>query len=464
VTTPVAFDGFSPAEPLSVGALLTGYRDGALDPVAVVTSVHKRALDTFAENIWISLRELDDLRAAASAIIARWPDPAERPPLFGVPVAVKDNIDVAGLPTTAACPDFTYLPPRSAELVRRLTEAGALIVGKTNLDQFATGLTGTRSPYGVCRSPFHPDYIAGGSSSGSALAVARGLVAAAIGTDTAGSGRVPAAFTGTVGVKPSRGLVSGTGMVPACRSLDCASVFASSVADATAVCQVMAGYDPADPWSREFPPVAAAAGHDPGAITVGVCADSALAWVADDAITAACRKAGQRLAAAGVTLTTVDVGPLLSAGELLYGGPFVAERLASLEEMLVTNPRSFYADTKSVLLGARRLSAADAFRGIQRLAELRLAARPLWQQVDALLLPTVAAIPTVREAQTESAAVTTLLGRYTNFTNLMDLAAIAVPAGFRPDGLPLGVTLHAPAGSDGLLARLAALVLHDHES
>jgi allophanate hydrolase len=458
----VTVGDFSPSPAVSVGALLAGYRDGTLDPVAVATSVHKRALATFDENIWITLRDLDDLRGAGGAIAARWPDPETRPPLFGIPIAVKDNIDVAGLPTTAACPDFTYMPPRSAELVRRLTEAGALIVGKTNLDQFATGLTGTRSPYGVCRSPFHPDYISGGSSSGSALAVARGLVAAAIGTDTAGSGRVPAAFTGIVGVKPSRGLVSGRGMVPACRSLDCASVFAQSVADATAVSQVIAGYDPTDPWSREFPLVGSSARDLNGGAgelagtRVGVCDEAALDWVTDSEITAAYRDTAARLAAAGLTVTTVDVTPLLAAGELLYSGPFVAERLASLEDLLASSPRSFYAETKTVLLAARRLSAADAFRGIHRITELRHAARSLWQTVDAVLLPTVPAIPTVLEAQADSNTVTTLLGRYTNFTNLMDLAAIAVPAGFRGDGLPVGVTLHAPAGSDETLARLAA--------
>jgi allophanate hydrolase len=447
---------------LSIGALLAGYRDGALNPVTVASSVHARARETFDENIWITLRELDDLRASAEKIAARWPDPTERPPLFGIPVAVKDNIDVAGLPTTAACPDFTYLPAGSAFLVSRLTEAGALIVGKTNLDQFATGLTGTRSPYGVCRSPFSPDHISGGSSSGSALAVARGLVPVAIGTDTAGSGRVPAAFTGTVGVKPSRGLVSGAGLVPACRSLDCPSVFAGSVADASAVLAVIAGLDPADPWAREFP---AASCDGPGGGTVAgapatprvaVCDDAGLAWVTDEEIRAAYRTSAARLAAAGIPVVPVDIAPLLAAGELLYGGPFVAERIAFLEEMLVNSPRSFHRDTKAVLLAARENSAADAFRGVHRLAELRLAARQIWRKADALLLPTVPCIPTIAQTYADPDAVTTQLGRYTNFTNLMDLAAIAVPAGFRSDGLPLGVTFHAPAGSDATLAGLAS--------
>jgi allophanate hydrolase len=449
-----------PAPDLSIGALAAGYRDSALDPLTVASLVHQRARETFDENIWITLRDLDDLRTAAEKIVARWPDPHLRPPLFGIPVAVKDNIDVAGLPTTAACPDFTYLPAESAFLVARLTEAGALIVGKTNLDQFATGLTGTRSPYGVCRSPFSPGHIAGGSSSGSALAVARGLVSAAIGTDTAGSGRVPAAFTGTVGLKPSRGLVSGAGVVPACRSLDCPSVFARSVADASAVLRVIAGFDPADPWAREFPSYGeAAVAPPPGGLRVGVCDDAGLAWVTDDEIAAAYRASAARLADAGVAVVPVDISPLLAAGELLYGGPFVAERLAYLEEMLVSSPRSFYRDTKAVLLAARHNSAADAFRGLHRLAELRLAARQLWASADAVLLPTVPCIPSLSDAVADSNAVTTRLGRYTNFTNLTDLAAIAVPAGFRNDGLPVSVTFHAPAGSDELLASLASVLM-----
>jgi allophanate hydrolase len=459
--------GFPESLPdLSTGARRAGYRDGALDPLSVASLVHARARQSFDENIWITLRDLADLRAAAEKIMARWPDPRARPPLFGIPVAVKDNIDVTGLPTTAACPDFTYVPATSATLVSLLTEAGALIVGKTNLDQFATGLTGTRSPYGICRSPFSPAHIAGGSSSGSALAVARGLVSVAIGTDTAGSGRVPAAFTGTIGLKPSRGLVSGLGMVPACRSLDCPSVFATSVADAEATLRVMAGYDPADPWSREFPGTGSGLGAGVGAgvgaangprvLRVGVCDDDALGWVTDEEIVAAYRLSASRLSSEGMKIVPVDVSPLLEAGELLYGGPFVAERLTFLEDLLQSSPRSFYRDTRQVLLKARDLSAADAFRGIHRLAELRCAARRLWQDVDAVLLPTVPFIPTVDQAVADSNAVTSALGRYTTFTNLMDLAAMAVPAGFRQDGLPVGVSLHAPAGGDELLAGLAA--------
>jgi allophanate hydrolase len=442
-------------------ALAAAYRDGALDPVTVASLVHQRALDTLDENIWITLRDAGDLRAAAEELIARWPDPEQRPPLFGVPLAVKDNIDVAGLATTAACPDFAYLPAASAFLVSRLTEAGALIVGKTNLDQFAAGLTGTRSPYGPCRSPFSADYISGGSSSGSAVAVARGLVTAAIGTDTAGSGRVPAAFTATVGIKPSRGLVSGTGIVPACRSLDCASVFARSVGDASAVMGVMAGFDPADPWSRELPADGAAdldAADGLAGIRVGVCDEAGLASVTDGEILAAYHASVARLAAAGASTVTVDVSPLLAAGELLYGGPFVAERLAYLEELLVSSPQSFFRDTREILTAARSRTGADTFRGLHELTRLRHAARPAWQAADAILLPTVACVPTLAETLADPHGITARLGRYTNFTNLMDLAAVAVPAGFRGDGLPVGVTLHGPAGSDGLLAGLASVL------
>ena len=449
---------------LSVGGLRAAYRDGALDPVTVAAEVRGRARARAEDNIWITLRDAESLRAEAVSITARWPDPRKRPPLFGIPVAVKDNIDVAGLPTTAACPDYSYVPARSATLVGRLVEAGALIVGKTNLDQFATGLTGTRSPYGLCRSPFSPDHISGGSSSGSALAVARDLVSVAIGTDTAGSGRVPAAFTATVGLKPSRGLVSGVGVVPACRSLDCPSVFARSVADAEAAVRVMAGFDPADPWSREFAAVDADGGGPDGpdgparGLKVGVCDDGVLAsLVTDKEIIAAYRESAARLSCAGALVMPVDIGPLTEAGDLLYGGPFVAERLTSLEDLLTSSPQSFHRDTKAVLLRARETSAAEAFRGIHRVVELRrAAARTIWQAVDAILLPTVPFIPTLREALADSNGVTAALGRFTHFTNLMDLAAVAVPAGFRGDGLPIGVTVHASAGRDRMLAGLAA--------
>jgi allophanate hydrolase len=442
---------------LKIAALRAAYRSGGLDPVAVASAVHAHALACMPENIWITLRDAASLRADAAAIAARWPDPDSRPPLFGIPVAIKDNIDVAGLPTTAACADFAYVPASSAELVRRLTEAGALIVGKTNLDQFATGLTGTRSPYGLCRSAFNPDYVAGGSSSGSGLALVRGLASVAIGTDTAGSGRVPAAFSGTVGLKPSRGLVSGRGVVPACRSLDCPSVFARSVDDASLVLRVIAGFDAGDPWSREFPVGESPAGELPG-LRVGIADDAGLGHVTDDEIAAAYRGAAVRLAAAGVPVVPVDITPLLQVADLLYGGPFVSERLTHLEDLLTRSPESFFPETREILLAARGYSAAEAFRGMHRLAELRRAAEPLWQSADAILLPTVPCIPTVKEALADSFDVSAKLGRYTNFTNLMDLAAIAVPVGARGDGLPLSVTFHGPAGSDQLLARLASLL------
>jgi allophanate hydrolase len=442
---------------LKIAALRAAYRSGGLDPVAVASAVHASALEHMHENIWITLRESGSLRADAAAIAARWPDPDSRPPLFGIPVAIKDNIDVAGLPTTAACADFAYVPSSSATLVRRLTEAGALIVGKTNLDQFATGLTGTRSPYGLCRSAFNRDYVAGGSSSGSGLALVRGLASLAIGTDTAGSGRVPAAFSGTVGLKPSRGLVSGRGVVPACRSLDCPSVFALSVDDAWLTLRVIAGFDADDPWSREFP-----AGELPSLelpkLRVGIAGDAALGHVTDDEIAAAYRGAVARLSAAGVPAVPVDITPLLQAADLLYGGPFVSERLTHLSGLLARSPESFFPDTREILLAARGYSAADAFCGMHRLAELRRAAQPLWQSVDAILLPTVPCIPTVKEALADSFDVSARLGRYTNFTNLMDLAAISVPAGVRGDGIPVGVTFHGPAGSDHLLAGLGSLL------
>jgi allophanate hydrolase len=438
----------------SIAAIRARYQAGAR-PAQVTEEVLARIAARGDDHVWISIRPAADLAAEADALARRWPDPRRRPPLFGVPCAVKDNVDVAGLPTTAACPGYAYLPRRSAPLIRRLQAAGALVIGKTNLDQFATGLAGTRSPYGACESPLAPGLISGGSSSGSAVAVAAGLVPFAIGTDTAGSGRVPAALTGTVGLKPSRGLVSTLGVVPACASLDCPSVFARSAADALAVLAAMAGPEPADPWSRDLP-VPAADPSSPGPLRIGV--PRAPEFFRDSAAEAAFQTALDGLAGLGHTLTEIDLSPFLAAGRLLYEGPWIAERQAAVGDFAETHPGQVHPVTLQVLRSGPGLTAVDAFRGLYRLRELRAQARPAWTAMDVLAVPTVPTTFTIAEMEADPIARNAVLGHYTTFANLMDLAAVAVPAGFTTAGRPHGLTLLAPAGADALLAGLAATV------
>lgn len=405
------------------------------------------------DGVWISLVPAAALRARADELAARGPAGL---PLYAVPFAVKDNIDVAGLPTTAACPAFARSPAADATAVRRLLDAGAIVVGKTNLDQFATGLTGARSPYGTPESVFGGDLVPGGSSSGSAVAVAAGQVAFALGTDTAGSGRVPAAFNGIVGLKPTRGLVSTAGVVPACRSLDCVSVFAHDLADAAAVLAVLAAPDPADPWSRSAP----VRGRD-GRARARLALGEDLDFDGDDAVAArfaaVADAAGRR--AAGVV--RVPTGPLREAGDLLYGGPWVAERLAGLEEFLAGHPDDVLPVTRAVIEQGAGHSAVDAFRALHRLQELRAWTDRLWQRADALLLPTVPTTFTRAEVAEQPVARNLVLGRYTQFANLLDLAAVAVPAGTTPDGRPVGVTLLGPAFSDDRLIHTARELIEE---
>ncbi len=439
---------------LQAGALREGYRDGTLRPVDVVDALHARIEAHGDAAVWIHRVGRERALAAAAALEERWAG-RPLPPLFGLPFAVKDNVDVAGLPTTAACPAFARVAGSSAPLVDLLVEAGALLVGKTNLDQFATGLTGTRSPYGTPVSPADPHRVPGGSSSGSAVAVAAGLVTFAVGTDTAGSGRVPASFTGTVGVKPSRGLVSTRGVVPACRSLDCPSVFALSVADAAAVLAVLARHDPDDPWSRPLPPVAAPPRPAPGVLRVAVPEPSQLAFDDDDQALA-WQRALQHLAALGATAVGVDLSPFTEAGELLYGGPWIAERRAAVGGFAAAHPEAVHPVVARVLAGGEHLTAVDAFRGQHRLAALRRRAEAVWERADVLLLPTAPGHPTLAAVATDPVGANARLGVWTTFANLLDLAVVAVPSARTAAGLPVGVQLAGPAGSDERLLGVAA--------
>lgn len=419
-----------------------------LDPAAVIEAAYDRLEATSDPGIFITLVPREAALGAARALPPF--DPVGLP-LWGLPFAVKDNIDVAGLPTTAGCPDYAYTPAATAFAVERLLAAGAILIGKTNLDQFATGLVGVRTPYPVPRNPFDPTRVPGGSSSGSAVAVARGIVAFALGTDTAGSGRVPAALNNLVGLKPSLGAVSTRGIFPACRTLDCVSVFAPTVDDAWRVYAVMAGEDAADPYSRPVPlgSVASATPH----ATIGV-PDPASLSLDDDAARQAWTEALRQLEALGASLVPVDLRPFFDAARLLYGGPWVAERHAAIRRFLDSSPEAIHPVTRRIIEGANAFSATDAFEAAYRLAALKRGTEPIWRGIDALAVPSVPCFPTLAELEGDPYGPNARLGLYTNFVNLLDLAALAVPGPFRPDGLPAGVTLIGPRGSD---ARLAAL-------
>jgi allophanate hydrolase len=430
---------------LSLPSLEAAYAAGAT-PLDVVEEVIRRRAALADPAVFISVTPDEGLRAAARAVMA---GPRDLP-LWGIPFAVKDNIDVAGLPTTAACPAFAYQPSADATVVARLRAAGAIVIGKTNLDQFATGLNGTRSPYGAPRSVFNADYVSGGSSSGSAVAVASGLCVFALGTDTAGSGRVPAMFNNLVGIKPTPGLVPNTGVVPACRSVDVVTVFAGSVSDGVAVRRVMEGVDPADPFSRPATPAAL-----PPRLRIGVLAGAEREFFGNAEVEALYDAAIARAEALGATIVPFDYAPFREAAALLYDGPWVAERLAAVEGFFATNEADFDPTVRKIIGGAKGRSAVEAFNGLYRLNAIKQQVAPVWEAVDVLMLPTSPTTHTVADMLTDPIAKNSQFGRYTNFANLMGLAAIAVPGGFGPSGLPAGVTLIGPSYSDDALAPFA---------
>ena len=420
---------------------------------AVATEALARIADYDAvqPQTWIERLGREAVLAQARAVDARVAA-GERLALAGVCFAVKDNIDVAQVPTTAACPAFAYTPAASAQVVARLQAAGAVVVGKTNLDQFATGLNGTRSPHGAPGCVFNRDYVSGGSSSGSAVAVAAGLVAFALGTDTAGSGRVPAAFNGLVGFKPTKGRWSTAGVVPACRSLDCVTVLCADAADAALVDSVAAGFDAADPYSRREGPGLAPLG---ASFRFAIPLPAQRQFLGDMQSAAGFDLAIQRLVAAGGTLVEVDIAPLAAAARMLYAGPWVAERTAAAESLLAANPTAIHPVVRAILEGGAGVTGVETFRGLYALAGHARAAEAIWDAAEVLLLPTAPTIYRIREMLAEPMALNANLGLYTNFVNLLDLAAIAVPAGFRPNDTGVGVTLMAPAWADRALIDLA---------
>jgi allophanate hydrolase len=421
---------------------------GSVETAAAGWLQRLREVEAIDPAIWISRFADDDIFARARELDRRGPAGL---PLFGLPFAVKDNIDVLGLPTTAACPAFAYDPKEDAFVVRALLDAGAICLGKTNLDQFATGLVGVRSPCGVPKNAVDPAYLPGGSSSGSAVAVARGLVAFALGTDTAGSGRVPAAFNGIVGWKPTRGLLSARGVVPACRSLDCVSIFAASTHDCAEVGRIAAGYDERDVWSRRALNRGA---QVKGACKIAIPLAEELAWFGDAESAECWQAAVESLREQGHEIIELSFQAFFEAARLLYEGPWVAERYSVIRTLLQTQPEVVHPVTREIIAGGERPAAWETFLAMDRLAQLRRASEAVWEKVDALALPTTGTIYRLDEVEAEPFKLNTNLGYYTNFFNLLDLCGLACPAGWRKDGLPFGLTFAAPAFADELVWRL----------
>jgi allophanate hydrolase len=430
----------------TVSAIVEAHRKRVVTPAETVRRCYARIQALGDPGIFITLRNEHEAIAEAGVL-------NDKGGLYGVPVVVKDNIDVAGMPTTAACPAFAYQAEEDAEAIRRLKCAGAIVIGKTNLDQFATGLVGVRTPYPAPRNPLRQDLIPGGSSAGSAVAVAAGIVPLALGTDTAGSGRVPAMFNNIVGLKPSLGLVSTRGVVPACRTLDCVSVFALTVEDAWIALRAIAGYDANDPYSRER--ALGMLNAVPVEPRIGVPLISQRLFFGDERAAADYESALARLARKGFSLAEVDIEPLSEVAQLLYAGPWLAERYLAARKVLEENPKALHPVTRAILAPGAHIKATDSFAAFYRLARLRRVADDIFKRIDALILPTAPTVYTCEQVLADPIRLNSQLGTYTNFVNLLDLCGTSVPAALHEDGTPFGITFIAPGGQDALAASLA---------
>jgi allophanate hydrolase len=439
---------------LDIARLAPRLLSGDLHPTDVAAGVMERIGARGDDKVWIHRVPEREVMERAAELKRHGPQGL---PLYGLPFAIKDNIDLAGHPTTAACPDFAYVPSASAAVVKRLLASGAMAIGKTNLDQFATGLVGTRSPYGACENAFDRRYVSGGSSAGSAVAVAAGLVSFSLGTDTAGSGRIPAAFNNIVGLKPTRGLLSTRGVVPACRSLDCVSIFALTAEDARSVLHTAKGFDAADPFARRETRMRALPATLQGC-RVGVPRGRQLEFFGNDDAAALFAAMVARLEGLGAVCLEIDLDPCLSAARMLYDGPWIAERYLAIRDFIEAHAGALLPVTHDIISAGARPSAVDSFAAYYRLKELRRAAAPLWESIDVLLTPTAGTIYTIAEVAADPVRLNSNLGMYTNFINLMDLSAIAVPAGMQRNGLPFGATLAAPAFADEALCLLGEAV------
>jgi allophanate hydrolase len=437
---------------LFISTLLEGYRKKLFSPEEIIFEVLERIERAPDHHAWITRLPREQVLGYARALCVQ---SADELPLYGIPFAIKDNIDLADVATTAACPAYAYTPTKSAHVVERLVAAGAIPVGKTNLDQFATGLVGIRSPYGACHNSFNRDYISGGSSSGSAVVVAQGLVSFALGTDTAGSGRVPAAFNNVIGLKPSCGLLSTRGVVPACRSLDCVSILALSSGDARQILNVASDFDAEDPFSRLVSTKhAMTAKLGSTAFTFAKPRAEQLEFFGDQQYAQLYDKACAQLTSLGGQPIEIDFEPFLAAARLLYDGPWVAERYAAVGHFIESHRTAIHPTTRAIIEKGKTPSAADAFQGQYALQGLRRTCNEIWNIADVLVTPTAGTIYTIAQVEGDPVQLNSNLGRYTNFMNLLDLAGVAVPTGFRSDGLPFGVTLVGSAGSDHALLSL----------
>jgi allophanate hydrolase len=435
----------------TVSSIVASHRKGIITPQQTVRRCYERIRLLGDPGIFITLRDEAEAAAEAQGL-------ADNGDLYGVPVVVKDNIDVAGMPTTAACPAFAYQAEGDAEVIKRLKRAGAIVVGKTNLDQFATGLVGLWTPYPAPRNPLRHDLIPGGSSAGSAVAVATGIVPLALGTDTAGSGRVPAMLNNIVGLKPSLGLISTRGVVPACRSLDCVSVFALNIDDAWTALRAIAGYDPKDAYSRER--ALAGLSSAPMRARLGVPLVSQRLFFGDERAAADYDSVLSRLKRMGFQLAEVDIEPFIETSDLLYNGPWLAERYLAVRKIFEENPSALYPVTRAIIAPGANLKASDTFAAFYRLAQLRRTAEEIFKRIDALVLPTAPAAYTCEQVLADPIRLNSRLGTYTNFVNLLDLCGAAVPAALHEDGTPFGITFISPGGQDGLAASLAG-AFHD---
>jgi allophanate hydrolase len=443
---------------LQISHLRNLYLSGTLTPTDLVKQLDAEIGNEDSRNIWIRRLTLDEVLSYAKNLEGK---SIADLPLYGVPFAIKDNIDLAGIPTTAACPEYAYTPTKSATVVQKLIDAGAIPIGKTNLDQFATGLVGTRSPYGACQNSFNPDYISGGSSAGSAVSVALGMASFSLGTDTAGSGRVPAMFNNLVGHKPSCGLLSTSGVVPACRTLDCVSIFALTAEDAAQVLESAQGFDEEDAYSRKaITPVETNEMETilDESFTFGVPKQDQLAFFDNAETPALFAQAIHQLESLGGKAVEIDFEPFLETARLLYEGPWVAERYAAIRDFFETKPEAIFPVTKQIIGGATKFSAADTYLSQYKLKALQRKAEKVWNDIDIMVTPTAGTIYTIAQVNADPVKCNSNLGYYTNFMNLLDLSATAVPTGFQLDGMPFGITICAPAFKDMQLLTLAAKV------
>lgn len=447
---------------LDITSLGNGYHTHCFSPSEVIETIFQRITTRGTDGTWTYLQPKQTVLARASELEQLPVDVRDQLPLWGIPFSVKDCIDVAGLPTTCACPKFTYIADCTNPVITKLINAGAILVGKTNLDQFATGLVGIRTGFGIPRNPYGSNYIPGGSSSGAAISVSTGLVSFAVGTDTGGSGRVPASFNNIVGLKPTRGLLSTTHIVDTCRTLDCVSIFALTVEDAWKVSQIAKGFDPQNSFSRREadPPAHLESYHPMQAFKFGVPLLEHREFFGNKDVEALFLEAIQILTNIGGTCVPINYTPFMEANDLLFRGPWVAERYAAVGAFIEANQQAVLPITRDIILSAKQLTAADVFKGLYHLADLKKAISPVWQQIDVMIVPNTGTIYRVAEVENNPLQLNASLGYYTNFVNLLDLAALAIPNGFQQNGIPTGITLIAPPFSEQYLTGLGAAFYH----